>query len=813
MLYAIDMVNKRNDILPGIKLGTIIYDSCRSPTITADKTKEFIKITITSSSANTSEFAGVIGAFDSGNSVIAANLLRVFQIPQISYGSVTVLLSNKDVYNYFFRTVPPDSFFAAALAKILTRLDWNYVSIVYSTGRWSETTAREVENTLKKNNICIAKDLILVRFPQENDFDNVIERLVSDDEQPNVVVLVTIQRDSRGLLKAKTRNQRSRRLFFVGSIGWSNREDITNGLEKIADGMLSFGHQNEQIPDFKKYFHSLRFNNYDRNYNKWIGEYWQETNKCKLQNFSVSTSYTAKCSGDESNTNYKDLAAVHVVINAVQAMANALDKLQRHLCPGTLKICKKMKPLNRTLLLEFLKNVTFEDAAFHFQVKFNTNQEVAGNYTLYNFRKENDSFGYFQVGSWVGKLDLNGTITGNLYFNQSKIHWGNGNKTVPLSTCRSSCRKNEVRVQREDKCCWDCKKCLKNDVIVNNTCQTCVEGHVPDKTLSSCLKLPLKYVNIDTPLSIFFTFVSCLGFLADVLFFGVFFKFREHKLIKASGREMCYFMFFGIGFIFIVPLFSLTKPTSSLCYVRRFIMAISFTICYAPLLMKMWRIHRIFKNANQLRRINPVGLIGRRSLLFITVALIAMQGLLCALVFNTAPPKLVEKFYLERNELVLECTFERSAFAIYFIYNVILMLSCTFYAFLTRHFPKNFNEAMYIGITMYLTCAVWIVFFATFLNADYSISRVYWLSGSSLVIGWVTLVGLFAPKLYQLFTKKEFSQEMLLSWGDSTFPKAESSVDVSVDCPRCKIRDSEIKEDSGPMKQGNEMTFSNPVAE
>ena len=54
---------------------------------------------------------------------------------------------------------------------------------------------------------------------------------------------------------------------------------------------------------------------------------------------------------------------------------------------------------------------------------------------------------------------------------------------------------------------------------------------------------------------------------------------------------------------------------------------------------------------------------------------------------------------------------------------------------------------------------------------------------------------------------------MLLSWGDSTFPKAETSVDVSVDCPRCKIRDSEIKEDSGPMKQGNEMTFSNPVAE
>ena len=809
MLYAIDMINNRNDILPGIKLGTIIYDTCQSPTITADKTKEFIKITITSSSTNSSEFPGVIGAFDSGNSVIAANLLRVFGVPQISYSALTGLLSNKDVYNYFFRTVPPDSFFAAALVNILKRLDWTYVSIVYSTVTWSETIAREVEKSLKKSNICIAKYLILVRFPQENDFDNVIERLVGDDKQPIVVVLLTIQRDCRGLLNAKKRNQCSRRLFFVGSHGWSNREDITNGFEKIADGTLSFGHRNEQIPDFEKYFQSLRFNNSDRNDNKWIGEYWQETNKCKLQNFSVPTSYTAKCSGDEPNANYKDLAAVHVVINAVQSMANALDNLQQHLCPGTVKICKNMKPLNRTLLLEFLKNVTFEDAAFHFPLKFNTNQEVDGNYTLYNFRKKCDSFRYFHVGSWTGKLNVNGTITGTLYFNESEIHWGNGNKTAPLSTCRSYCRKNEVRVQREDKCCWDCKECLKNDVIVNNRCQTCVEGYAPDKTLSSCLKLPLKYVNIDTPLSIFFTFFSCLGFLADVLFFGAFFKFTEHKLIKASA----YFMFFGIGFIFIVPLFSLTKPTTSLCYVRRFIMGISFTICYAPLLIKMWRIDRIFKNSNQLRRINPVGLIRRRSLLLVTIALIAIQGIFCALVFNAAPPELVEKFYLGRNELVLECTFERSAFAIYFIYNVVLMLSCTFYAILTRHFPKNFNEAMYIGITMYLTCAVWIVFFATFLNSDYSISHVYWISGSSLVIGWVTLVGLFAPKLYQLFTKKEFTQEMLLSWRDSTFSKTETSVDVSVDCPRCKLRDREIDEDSGSMKQGNEIEFSNLVTE
>ena len=153
MLYAIDRINRRTDILPGIKLGAIIYDTCRSPTITADKTKEFIKVTLRPSTVNGSEFAGVIGAFKSGNSVIVANFLRVFRIPQISYGSLTVKLSNKNVFNYFLRTVPPDSFFAAALVKLLVRMRWTYVSIVHSTGTWAETGAQEVEKALARNKV------------------------------------------------------------------------------------------------------------------------------------------------------------------------------------------------------------------------------------------------------------------------------------------------------------------------------------------------------------------------------------------------------------------------------------------------------------------------------------------------------------------------------------------------------------------------------------------------------------------------------------------------------------------------------------
>ena len=817
MLYAVDEINKRQDILPGVKLGTIIYDTCRSPTITADKTKEFIRLTLTPPNANGSEFAGVIGPFTSGNSVIVANFLRVFKIPQISYGSLTVELSNKDVYDYFFRTVPPDSFFAEALVKLLIRMGWTYVSIVYSTGKWAETGAQEVQRALRQKKICIAQQIKLERFPRPKDFDDVVQRLASDDKLPSVVILVTIQRDSRGLLEAKKRSPRTSRLSFIGSLEWSNREDITKDLEEVADGTISFAHREGLVPEFEKHFQHLRFNNYSRNNNEWIGEYWQETFKCKLPNFPLPYNDSKKCSGDEKNTRYKELAPVQVVINAVQAMANALDGFLKRLCPGKKKICDKARPLNRTLLLEFLRNVTFNDAAFHFPVTFNAKQEVDGNYTLYNFRWNNGSFDYVQVGSWVSKLDLNNSITDTLFLNQSNMRWANGSTTRPPSSCRPNCSRNEIIVQRDDKCCWECRACGKNDVIVNNTCKTCIEGFVPDEYLSSCSKLPLKYATMDTPLSICLSFFCSLGILADLIVLAVFVAKREHKLIKASGREMCYLIFLGICAIFMITLTSFTKPNQALCYARHVIIGISFTICYAPLLMKMWRIHRIFKSSNHLRRLSRTSLIRPRSLLMLTFGLIAIQGLSCALMFTTDPPKLVERFYRESEELVLECTFQKSAFVIYFIYNILLLLGCTYYAFLTRRFPKNFNEAMHIGITMYLTCVVWVVFFATFLNADYSISQVYWISGSTLVIGWVTLVGLFGPKMYHLCTKTDFSKEMLLSWGQSSFARTDGSVEISVECPRCKLKYCEIKNSSTepqkiPAKPQGQVGGLNPLS-
>ena len=59
------------------------------------------------------------------------------------------------------------------------------------------------------------------------------------------------------------------------------------------------------------------------------------------------------------------------------------------------------------------------------------------------------------------------------------------------------------------------------------------------------------------------------------------------------------------------------------------------------------------------------------------------------------------------------------------VYNMILILLCTVYAVKTRKIPSNFNEAKYIGFTMYSTCIVWLAFIPIFFgtNHDYTVSN------------------------------------------------------------------------------------------
>ena len=145
MLFALDEINADQTILPNISLGAMILDTCSNPSYALEQSMEFVRASMDSNkkkddgTLNTSSdcsqedsgpskpVAGVIGAAFSGVSIMVANILKLFkvktnlekvpqnssyhlQIPQISYASTSLELSDKSRFEYFSRVVPPDNF-------------------------------------------------------------------------------------------------------------------------------------------------------------------------------------------------------------------------------------------------------------------------------------------------------------------------------------------------------------------------------------------------------------------------------------------------------------------------------------------------------------------------------------------------------------------------------------------------------------------------------------------------------------------------------------------------------------------------------
>lgn len=132
LLFAIDQINSNPKILKNITLGIEVYDTCASETRALDEAVKFISGHLGKDVSSQSPLAGVIGASYSSISIQIAHLLRLFKVPQVSFDSTSVELSDKKKFEYFSRTVPHDGFQAKAIVDVVRYFNWTYISSVYS---------------------------------------------------------------------------------------------------------------------------------------------------------------------------------------------------------------------------------------------------------------------------------------------------------------------------------------------------------------------------------------------------------------------------------------------------------------------------------------------------------------------------------------------------------------------------------------------------------------------------------------------------------------------------------------------------------
>ena len=770
MLFALQQINNNTKLLPNITLGAKIYDSCRSQTIGADRANDIIKYTLL---GKKKPLAGVVGTLTSDVSIAVANLLRVFEIPQISYGSSSAELSNKELYGNFFRTVPPDFFQAQALVDVILYYEWNYIYTINSYGNYGKKGMELFHKFAKEADICIAQAASLPSLPNENTYKSVLQSVINHKAgHAHVIVLFTSQTDSDGLLRA-ARDSGVGDLSWLGCSGWSNRVDVTEGKEEVANGSLTVGHHEGTVNGFLDFLTNLDrrmppFTTGNGSYNHWLDEVLQSVLRCKIANYSSPSPEV--CNSNASLPRDMELAPVRVVVNAVYAMAYALSDMQNEFCPGQSGVCERMKDkLEGNNFIGYLKKVNFPDAAFNSSVNFNENQEMDGAYSIINFQQDkHGEWKYKIVGSWRSQQ---GNIS-ELKINDSLVLWGNSQNRPPRSSCSQTCGANQIRKLKtvNPLCCWDCKRCKNNQIILNNTCLTCKRGYTPDKTLSRCMELDLSFSKWTDPGSASLAAVAGVWILVAMGTFAFYVINRDHRVIKAAGRELSLLIFIGIILCFVSSFVCLAKPTDLVCTLHRYFGSICFTMCYAPLLIKTNRIYRIFTHARH-SAARP-SLIRPTSQVLISMGLVAVQLLITTVwILSDSPKAIIQYPSLDKAELV--CSDSIISVAANKCYNLLLMFMCTVFAFKTRSFPRNFNEAKHIGITMYITCSFWIIFIPTYFNTKTSAWRVFFACSLFIVAGCVNLLGLLLPKVIIIILAKA-SEEAIHASAESGGESGES---------------------------------------
>lgn len=212
MLYAVDRVNNDTKLLPHVKIGVLVLDTCSRDTYALNQSLQFVRSAL--NDLDTSAFEcndhslpklkknssgpvfGVIGGSYSSVSLQVANLLRLFHIPQISPASTAKALSDKSRFDLFARTVPPDTFQSIALVDIVKLFNWSYVSTIYSEGSYGEYGFEAFHKEATERNVCIAIAEKVPSTANDKEFDQILTKL-QKKRNAKGVILFTRAEDAR----------------------------------------------------------------------------------------------------------------------------------------------------------------------------------------------------------------------------------------------------------------------------------------------------------------------------------------------------------------------------------------------------------------------------------------------------------------------------------------------------------------------------------------------------------------------------------------------------------------------------------------
>ncbi|KAM4742874.1 LOW QUALITY PROTEIN: extracellular calcium-sensing receptor-like [Anableps anableps] len=761
MIFALEEINNSTELLPGIKLGYRLYDSCVSVPVSVHVAFQLSNSpdSVLYKGGNCSQSGVVMAAVgDSGStpSISMSRIMGPFNIPLVSHFATCACLSDKQQFPTFFRTIPSDQFQADALAKMVKHFGWTWIGAIHSDSDYGNNGMASFLEAAMREGICVEYVESFFRTNPRSKIQrvaNVIRRSTAV-----VVVAFTASGDMKVLLEELALDPPPPHQW-IGSESW-----VTDPLLmsfSFCAGAVGVAIQQSVIPGLREFLLDLSPSEVAAS--PLLTEFWEDAFNCSL-------SKTAKpnkrvCDGTEElktlkspYTETSQLRVSNMVYKAVYAIAHAIQNAVCQKKKTTFHCDTDIRLEPKQVFVE-LKKVNFSRNGYH--VSFDANGDPMAYYELVNWQKsESGVIELVTVGYYDASLPK-----GQEFRINRNLTWMEGGTEVPVSVCSESCPPGTRKVLQKGKpiCCYDCIPCPEGE-ISNMTdspdCFLCPREFWPNAEKNACFPKPVEFLSHEEVLAIILATFSISGACLAIITAVIFFRHRKTPIVKASNPELSFLLLFSLTLCFLCSLTFIGAPSDWSCMLRHTAFGITFVLCISCVLGKTIVVLMAFKATLPGR--NVMKWFGPPQQRMTVVSLTFCQVLICTVWLVVSPPFPVKNLTTYKDKIILECALGSTVgFWAVLGYIGLMALFCFVLAVLARKLPDNFNEAKMITFSMLTFCAVWITFIPVFFSSPGKFTvavEIFAILASSFGL----ILCIFAPKCFIILFQPEKNTKQIL---------------------------------------------------
>nr|XP_046244605.1 extracellular calcium-sensing receptor-like [Scatophagus argus] len=754
MIFAIEEINNSSELLPGIKLGYQIHDSCAAVPLTVQVSFELLngldQVFHTDDNCSQSGMVmAIVGESSSTRSITVSRVTGAFNIPQVSYFATCACLSDKKQFPSFFRTIPSDHIQADALAKLVKHFGWTWIGAVRSDTDYGNDGMATFLQAAQKEGICVEYSESFYRTNPRSRIQRVADVI---RRSTAMAVVAFLTPPEMGILMEELSAEPSPPRQWIGSEAWVTSRDMLK--YSFVAGAIGFGIQRSVIPGLREFLLDLSPTKVAAS--PLLTEFWEQAFNCRLGKTAAIDERV--CDGSEDiqtlqiqYTDTSELRITNMVYKAVYAIAHAIHNSVCQETNSTTQ-CDKITRIELKELLTQLKKVNFSQNGY--DVSFDANGDPVATYELVNWQKsESGSLELVTVGFYDASLPA-----GQEFSINRNLTWMEGRTQVPVSVCSDSCPPGTRKVLQKGKpiCCYDCILCPEGE-ISNATdspdCFPCPKEFWPNAERDSCLPKPVEFLSFDEVLGIILAAFSVAGACLAIITAAVFFHHRTSPIVRANNSELSFLLLFSLTLCFLCSLTFIGAPTEWSCMLRHTAFGITFVLCISCVLGKTIVVLMAFKAT--LPGSNVMKWFGPPQQRMTVVSFTFVQVLICTIWLVLSPPFPMKNLTTYKERIILECALGSDiGFWVVLGYIGLLAAFCLVLAVLARKLPDNFNEAKFITFSMLIFCAVWITFIPAYVSSPGKFTvavEIFAILASSFGL----ILCIFAPKCFIILFRPE----------------------------------------------------------